>query len=383
MSIPTRILFGAGELQNLHRQPLPGRKALLVISNGLSARRNGCLAATEEELRLAGIEVVLFDRIEANPLKATVMAGAACAKEQGCDIVVALGGGSVMDAAKAIALISTNEGDLWDYVFGGTGRERIPKNSPLPVVTITTTAGTGSEADPWGAITNPVTKEKIGIEVAFPVLSVVDPNLMLTVPPLLTAYQGFDAFFHSVECYISKFANVVSDAYALMAIENVACNLVCAVKDGSNLDARTRVAFGNTLSGMVMCLSSTTSHHSMECAMSGHHQDLPHGAGLIMLSEAYFSFFVNKHVCDDRFVRMARAMGMEEASQPQDFITMLMRLQEACGVIDLKMSDYGITRGELLNLTFSAFDTMPGLFESDRYQLSINECYSIFQSAYK
>ena len=117
--------------------------------------------------------------------------------------------------------------------------------------------------------------------------------------------------------------------------------------------------------------------------MSAYHQDLPHGAGLIMLSRAYFSFFIDRHVCDERFVRMARAMGMEQAAQPRDFITALTRLQQACGVADLRMSDYGITPGELQQMTFNAFDTMPGLFESDRHRLSIDECTAIYRAAYK
>ena len=174
MWIPTRILFGAGELQNLHRQAMPGSKALLVISNGKSTRANGYLAATEEQLRMAGIETVVFDRIEANPLKSTVMAGAAAARGNGCDLVVALGGGSVMDAAKAIALMAVNDGDLWDYVSGGTGKGMKPAHEPLPLVAISTTAGTGSEADAWGVVTNSETHEKIGVKGAFPVLSVAD-----------------------------------------------------------------------------------------------------------------------------------------------------------------------------------------------------------------
>lgn len=199
-----------------------------------------------------------------------------------------------MDAAKAIALMASNDGDLWDYVFGGTGKEQQAEHAPLPVIAITTTAGTGSEVDPWGVVTNEQTHEKIGVEAAFPVLAVVDPKLMLTVPPKFTAYQGFDALFHSVESYISKFANLASDMYALTAIEHIARNLPRAVANGDDLEARTRVAFGNTLSGVVMCLSATTSQHSMEHAMSAYHQDLPHGAGLIMLSRAYFSFFIDR-----------------------------------------------------------------------------------------
>ena len=132
MYVPTRILFGVGQLANLHAQTLPGKKAMIVISNGKSTRTNGALAKTEEELKRAGVETVLFDRIMANPLKSTVMDGAACAKENGCDFLVALGGGSVMDASKAIAAMATNDGDLWDYVSGGTGGGKPLVNEPLP-----------------------------------------------------------------------------------------------------------------------------------------------------------------------------------------------------------------------------------------------------------
>ena len=288
-----------------------------------------------------------------------------------------------MDAAKAIALMASNDGDLWDYVFGGTGKEQQAEHAPLPVIAITTTAGTGSEVDPWGVVTNEQTHEKIGVEAAFPVLAVVDPKLMLTVPPKFTAYQGFDALFHSVESYISKFANLASDMYALTAIEHIARNLPRAVANGDDLEARTRVAFGNTLSGIVMHVSGTTSQHSLEHAMSAFHQDLPHGAGLIMISRAYFSHFIGKHVCDDRFVRLAQAMGMTGTSAPEDFITALMNLQHACGVDGLRMSDYGIKPEEFRKMAFNAYDTMGGLFANDRSELSIDDCVAIYEASYK
>ena len=163
MYVPTKALFGAGELNNLHKQALPGRRAMLVISNGKSTRANGYLARTEEQLAKAGVEYFVFDKVEANPLKSTVMAGGAFAREHGCDFVVALGGGSVMDASKAIALMAANGGDLWDYVQSGTGGRKTPERDPLPIVAITTTAGTGSETDSGGVITNPETHEKTGI----------------------------------------------------------------------------------------------------------------------------------------------------------------------------------------------------------------------------
>lgn len=314
------------------------------------------------------------------------MAGAAFAREHACDFIVALGGGSVMDASKAIATMATNDGDLWDYIGGGTGKAMPISNKPLPIIAITTTAGTGSEVDQWGVITNDETNEKIGfggIDELFPVLSIVDAELMKSVPPKFTAFQGFDALFHSVECYISNCANLMGDMYALTAIENIAKYLARAVKDGNDLEAREHVAFANTLSGVVMTISACTSEHSMEHAMSAYHQDLPHGAGLIMISKAYFTHFINEHVCDDRFIKMAQAMGMTDAKDPMDFITMLTKLQEACGVAELKMSDYGITADEFEKMARNARETMGGLFMCDRKELTQEACVAIYEASFK
>lgn len=383
---PTRLLFGVGQLNNLREQKLPGKKALVVISNGKSTKENGYLKRCEEELNAAGVENVLFDKVEANPLKSTVMTGAKCARENNCDFVVALGGGSVMDASKAIAAMATNDGDLWDYINGGTGKGQELLNNPLPVVAITTTAGTGSEVDQWGVVTNEETNEKIGFggpDSLYPVLAIVDPELMKSVPAKFTAYQGFDALFHSVECYISVAANLMSDMYALTAIENVGKYLERAVKDGNDIEAREHMAFANTLSGTVMTISACTSEHSMEHAMSAYHQDLPHGAGLIMLSKEYYKHFINQHVCDDKFIKIAKALGMEDAKSPEDFITMLVKLQEACGVADLKMSDYGIEKDEFDKMAKNARETMGGLFMCDPCPLSHEDCVKIYEKAYR
>lgn len=153
MYVPTRVLFGAGMLNKLGEQPMPGKKALIIISNGKSTRANGYLERTEQQLRLAGIESVLFDGVSPNPTVANVEAGAEAARAAGCDFLVALGGGSVMDCTKAIAVMATNDGVLWDYVAVGSGKGLPIPNTPLPIVAITTTAGTGSETDSAGVIT--------------------------------------------------------------------------------------------------------------------------------------------------------------------------------------------------------------------------------------
>jgi alcohol dehydrogenase len=383
--LPTRVLFGKGQLGHLHEQKLPGKKALIVISAGKSMRANGYLDRVQRELDLAGVSYVVFDKILPNPILAHVQEGGALAKETGCDFVIGLGGGSSIDASKAIAVMATNPGNYWDYVSGGSGKGQPAPNDPLPIVAITTTAGTGTEADPWTVITKTESNEKIGsgYDKTFPTLSIVDPDLMMTVPPKLTAYQGFDALFHSSEGYMASVASVMSDLFALKAIELVGHNLAQAVRDGGDADARAAIALANTLSGYVESVSSCTSEHSLEHALSAFHPDLPHGAGLIMLSAAYYTHFAQVGVCDDRLVAMAKALGKEDATQPMDFVAALLDLQRACGVDDLKMSDYGIKREDLRAYARNAKETMGGLFQCDPAPLSEDDCVKILEQSYR
>lgn len=380
--IPTRILFGKGSLNDLHKKGFPGKKALIVTSSGKSVKVNGYLARVEEQLALAGCDHVLFDKILPNPVLRHVMEGAALAKEKGCDFVIGLGGGSSMDAAKAIAVMATNPGDYWDYNGGKTGKNLPLVCDPLPIVAITTTAGTGSEVDPTAVTTKEETNEKCGFanEKIYPVLSVVDPDLMMTVPPMLTAYQGFDALFHAVESVINKYENPMGEMFALKAIEYIAEYLPAAVKDGSDSEARSYVALANSLAGFFMLC---TSEHSMEHALSAYHHDLPHGAGLIMISLAYHKHFAESHACDELYIKMAKAMGVKDASVPQDFVEALRRLQRDCGVDQLKMSDYGIKQEELSKYVVNAKEAMGRLFALDPAPLTDDDVLRIYQESYR
>lgn len=380
--MPTRVLFGKGALEGLHKAGLPGKKALLVISSGKSTKANGYLARVENQLELAGCEYVLFDKILPNPVLRHVEEGAQIAKEQGCDFVVGLGGGSSMDAAKAIAAMATNPGSYWDYNGGKTGKSLPFSCDPLPIIAITTTAGTGSEVDPTAVITKEDTNEKCGLvnEKLYPLISVVDPDLMMTVPPALTAYQGFDALFHAVESVINKYENPMGEMFALKAIEYAARYLPAAVKDGGDAEARSYVALANSLAGyFMMC----TSEHSMEHALSAFHPKLPHGAGLIMLSMAWHGHFVKTHACDERYIKMAKVMGKEDAASAEDFLSLLYQLQVDCGVENLKMSDYGVKKEELPALVENAKESMGRLFSMDPAPLSDADILRIYEESYR
>ena len=354
---PTKLLFGRGKLNELGNQKLPGKKALLLISSGKSVKVNDTLDRVTAQLEKAGVAYTICNNIHENPSKEVVMEAAACAKENGCDFILALGGGAVLDSAVAVAAMATNPGDLWDYVYGGTGKAQPLQHPGLPIVTIATTSGTGSEINCWGVISNHETNEKIGFGA---------PELN----PVLAIM-------------ISRFVNVLSEPIALSAIEHIAKYLPRAVKDGNDIEAREAVAYGSTIAGLTMQLTCTTAEHSMEHAMSAYHYDLPHGAGLIMISNEFYRFFVERHACDGQFIKMARAMGMKDADKPEDFLAALADLQKACGVDNLKMSDYGIRKEECDTLARNARETMGGLFAANPCEMSHEDCVGIFEKAYK
>ena len=387
--MPTRIIFGPGKLKELETTPyLPGKRALIVISAGKSMKSNGYLNRVIKYLKQNNVDCIVFDKILPNPIVEHVMEGAEVAKANNCDFIIGLGGGSSIDSAKSIAVMAKNPGHYWDYIHGGSGKGKPVPNGALPIVAITTTAGTGTEADPWTVITKSDTKEKIGFgfDATFPTLSIVDPELMLTVSPELTAYQGMDAFFHSVEGYLSIANQPASDLYALTAVELIGRYLPTAVKDGSNLEARTAVAWANTASGIVESLSSCMSHHSMEHALSAIHPSLPHGAGLTLLSVSYFSFMAKKR--PDRFIPLAKAMGekVEESLPIQEqamvFIKALKKLIEGINLKDLHLNQFGISKDESKTLAKNAMETMGNLFQLDPYNLSYEEVVEIYNACF-
>ncbi|HBR35129.1 MAG TPA: alcohol dehydrogenase, partial [Firmicutes bacterium] len=181
--IPTRLIFGPGSLAKLPQVVIGlGSKALIVT--GTSPRRTGTLPKVLTLLDQVGITSVVFEKVTSNPLASTIRAGVELAQAEQCDFVIGIGGGSPIDAAKAIAMCAVNPGDITDYQPGGSLVDQTPEKS-LPVIAIATTAGTGTEINRYLVITNDRTREKpgIGFECNYPVVGIVDPELMLSVPP--------------------------------------------------------------------------------------------------------------------------------------------------------------------------------------------------------
>ncbi|MSA02017.1 iron-containing alcohol dehydrogenase [Lactonifactor sp. BIOML-A3] len=381
-NMPTRVLFGAGQLDHLHEETLPGKKALIVTSNGQSTKKYGYLARVQKELELAGVDYALFDEIRPNPTRENVMDGAKAVKDNGCDFVLALGGGSVMDCGKCIALMAANPGDIWDYSLSKEGGKKNAEFDAIPIVAITTSAGTGSEVDIAAVISNDATKEKTGIFFLsmFPTLSVVDASLMTSVPPKFTAYQGMDAFFHASESVINKNEHPMGEMFALKAIELIAKYLPIAYKDGNNLEARENMALANTLAGYYMLC---TSAHTMEHVMGSYHEDLVHGAGLIMIAHAYYDFFAQRQAAEEPMLKMAKAMGVDHPTSGKDFIHALDRLLDSIGCAELKMSEAGITEDELKLYPQRIHEVLGGDITADPLPLSDEDYLEIYQKSYR
>lgn len=381
--IPTKIVFGLGKTDELKKAKLPGKMAMLVTEAGDTLRNNGTLNKVTESLKRQEIEYIIYDKITQNPTKSMVMEASQIARDNFCNFILGVGGGSVIDAAKAIALMTRNPGDLWDYMMTGSGKGLLLKNRALPIVAVPTTAGAGSEANPWIVITNEELHEKIafGQPSTFPKLSFVDPELTKSVPPFLTAIQGMDTFYRAVQGFITKKATPVSDVFALKTITIIAADLQKTVENGEDTDLRANISLASMLSGFVSSLSSVTSLCALADAMSAYHPDLPHGAAQVMLAVPYFSFFapiVPKKLC-----AMADAMGVLSDGDPMAFVEKIADLHEKCGVSDLKMSDYGIQSNDMEMLARNAYRTMSNLFAMDRYPLSLKETVGIFEKAYK
>jgi len=376
-SIPTKLIFGIGALNRLSRYEFPGSRALIVTGRGRSIRESGWLDRICEGLKKAGVSCCVFSGAEQNPTAENVADGAKMAKYEKCDFVIGLGGGSAMDCAKAIAVMTGNMGDFWDYMYGATGGKKIPEGPFLPIVAIPTTAGTGSEMNNCAVISKNATREKLGFvnDGIYPKIAIVDPAITTTVPSNFTAYQGFDALMHACESIVNKKEHIYGHMHAVKAVELIAKYLPGAVEDGGNIEAREGLALAASLAGMYMMC---TAEHAIEHAMSAFHPDLPHGAGLVLISDAYWSAVSDSHTCDEALRDMARIMGRLDG----DFVAAIGDLKKQCGINTLKMSDFGITKQEAAAIAENARTTMGVLFINDPMRPNVEDVQTMLERSF-
>lgn len=279
------------------------RRALIVTDAVLN--KIGMVADIQKSLQERDIVSVVFDGTHPNPTTANVAAGLKILKENNCDCIISLGGGSPHDCAKGIALVATNGGDIRDYE--GVDRSAKPQ---LPMIAINTTAGTAAEMTRFCIITDEVRHIKMAIvdKHVTPVLSVNDSSLMVGMPKSLTAATGMDALTHAIEAYVSIAATPITDACALKAMTMIAENLTHAVEDGSNAVAREAMAYAQFLAGMAFNNASLGYVHAMAHQLGGFY-DLPHGVCNAILLPHVQTF--NCKAAAPRLRDCAQAMGVD------------------------------------------------------------------------
>ena len=380
---PTRVIFGPGRLEDLATCELPGRKALVCVTADGLMEKLGIQQQVLTLLKQNGVETVLFDQVMPNPTKTGVMSATELARGENCDFVIGLGGGSSVDTAKAVAIMMKNDGDLWDFASTGSGGRKAVKEA-APVVTISTTSGTGTETDPYCVITNEDTQEKLdfALDPIFPRISIIDPKLMLSLPHNLTLYQGFDALFHVAECYISnENSNRLLDVYSREAVEVVSKWLPVVSGNGNDLEARTWMAYAaDILGGYTQAIVNTTSHHIIAQTIGGMFPKVTHGLSLLFIAEAYYKK-VKAHrpkLLDD----LGEFMGVkaDPADPGQGFITALCALMDKTGMRSLAMSEYGIKPSNFQKIVDITVDNTG--IEWEKYRLSKQDIMEILEESY-
>ncbi len=278
--LPTELSTGRGVFANLGRQAARfGRRAFLVSGVG-AARRTGLLDRATRLLADAGVTAVPFSRVSGEPDLVLVEEGVALARQEGCDVVVGLGGGSAIDTAKAVAGAATLPGTIWDYHAG-----RPIEQAGLPFLAVPTTAGTGAEVTKNAVLCDPRDGAKYSIrdDRWFARVAIVDPELMASMPPAVTASTGSDALCQAIESFTSIGANPVTDALAREAIVRIGRSLERAYAQGDDLAAREDMAYGSLLAGMAMASARLGGVHGMAHPL-GSHFSIPHGVicGLLL-----------------------------------------------------------------------------------------------------
>lgn len=308
---PTKLIFGAGSISRLGEAAKAYGHKAMIVTTGDDMKTYGILDQATASLEKAGVEYIVFSGIEPNPKDYNVDNGVDLFGQAGCDMTIGLGGGSAMDGAKAIAMISRNGGRVMDYMPGhARAAEQLTETNPC--VCVTTTAGTGSEATYFSVITNTTTHEKpgLGCPCMMPVASIIDPALMLSLPQGVTAQTGVDVFFHAMEAYLSTVSTPYTDMVSLEAMRLTAQYLPVALEHPDDLEARSQMAWANTLGGVAIVLAATCGLHAMGHSISGV-TDIPHGRALAAAAVAFMEYTWDADPA--RYAKVARILGAEDA----------------------------------------------------------------------
>ncbi len=379
--IPTVMKHGPGAIRSLGKEAaaLGLKRPMIVTDPGVE--RAGILQAATRSLDEAHIGYVLFNRVAPNPPIALVDAGAEIYRGEACDGLVGIGGGSSLDSAKSIGVVAANGGSILDYEWSDPQpiQVRIPATICVP-----TTAGTGSEVTLWAVITDPNRRIKFnvgGTGLIGAWVALIDPELTLGLPPSVTAGTGMDALAHAVECFTGDYAQPITDAVALLAMEYIGRDLRTAYARGSDLSARYGMSMAAMLAGLSYGTESAGAAHAMSQTAGGVH-DVPHGALTARVLGPVMEF--NHSASPKRFARMALALGedvtgLTTSQAAEKCVEFVMRLTEDLGIPT--MSSLGFRREEIPMLADLAFKD-PQTVGNPR-PLTLDDYVSIYTRAFE
>lgn len=370
-NLPVNIIFGRGRVSEIGAEVLKYGETALIVTGKNSTKKTGLLDKTIKLLNKSGIKTIVFDKVEQNPLTTTVYDGAELAKKEKCDVVVGLGGGSIMDAAKAIAFIALNEGDVSDYIFG----KKI-SNKALPIILVPTTCGTGSEGNGFAVLTNPDNNDKKSLRCNAIVAkaSIIDPELMTTMPKHILASVGFDALCHNMEAYLSKNEQPLTTMMALQGIELIGKNLVKVYKNIDDMEAFEKITWASTLGGMVINTAGVTAPHGMEHPASGL-KNIVHGRGLAALTPVIYEESIS--AAPEKFAMISKLLG---GSDENDCVKVIRNLLKD---IDLEttLGEQGINETDIDWMAENCLKVSAAGMKSHPKQFDLDDIKRIFRKA--
>jgi len=379
---PTEIRFGAGRVSEVGGVVAKSGKRCLLVTVPVFAAIKPVVEKVKASLTEAGVKVAHFDGVVPNPTTESITAGAEAAKAHKADVVLGLGGGSSMDSAKAIAVEATHKGTCWDYLWFSKTQ---PTEKTLPIVAVTTTSGTGSQVTQVAVVTNSEKRDKSAIynPIVYPRVSIVDPELMLTVPEHVTASTGFDVFCHAFETYIHPNASAYTDMMAEKAIQIVIKYLPVVVQDGANIEARTALAWADTLAGLCIASAGVTLPHGMGMAIGGMYPHVMHGEALAVTYPDFVRYTYNSAV--KQFATVARIFNSALESETDEIAA-----EKSCEEMDkflktigmwLSLEGFKVPESELPQLAKQCL-VLPD-YKSNPKVASLEDVGKILKSSYR
>lgn len=348
---PTRIIFGVGRRREIGIWAKPyGKKVLVVVGPNVEKLLANQFQEMIENLHSEGIEIVIFDHVVSNPTLDSIQEGAEIAKKEKVEFVIGIGGGSTIDTAKAIAVSATHEGNAWDYLYF----KKEPTEKTLPIIGVPTTAGTGTQTSRVAVLTNTEEKCKSAIvsDNIICKVAIIDPELTLTMPPEVTASTGFDVFTHCFESYINVNNQPYVDMLALEGIKVIIEYLKKAYENPNDIEARTKMAWADTLAGCCLANVGTTIPHALGQAIGGYFPHVTHGQSLAVVYPAFLDYTVDYAI--ERFAKVARMFNseLEKISDKEAAYALKQEVISLLKSINLyyTMEDFGIRKEDIKDL---------------------------------